>query len=84
MSVSPFFTDDEDALKLTLSADNRFCAYSNEMRVLVEFSKNKLAMVMSRSEGTFLIGRLMISLNESAVLKINSMSSRVKSLIPNK
>jgi hypothetical protein len=30
--------------------------------VRVEFSKNKLAMVMSLNEGTFLMGRLMTSL----------------------
>lgn len=54
-----------------ISADNRFCANSNEILVRVEFSKNKLAIVISRSVGTFFIGQLIISLNCVAVCKIN-------------
>ena len=50
----------------------------------LEFSKNRLAMVMSLKEGTFLIGRLMTSLNSSAVEKINSISSLVSCFMPNK
>ncbi len=65
-----------------MSADNRFSANSNERRVRVEFSKNRLAMVMSRSEGTFLMVRLMTSLKFSAVEKIRSISARESSLIP--
>src|SRR5690606_31756607 len=82
ISVSPFLTDELAAEKLTVSADNRFSANSKESLVLVEFSKNKLAIVISRSEGTFLIGRLITCLKASAVLKINSISFAVKSLIP--
>ena len=60
--VSPFLTDDCAAEKLITSAERRFCANSKDSLVLVLFSKNILAMVISRSEGTFLIGRLMTSL----------------------
>ena len=56
MSVSPFLTEDEAAEKLTTSADSRFSANSKDKRVRVEFSKNKLAMVMSLKEGTFFMG----------------------------
>ncbi len=62
MSVSPFFTEEEAAEKFTTSALKRFSASSKESRVLVEFSKNRLAMVISLSEGTFLMGRLITSL----------------------
>ena len=51
----------EDA-KFITSAESLFSASSKESLVLVLFSKNKLAIVMSRSEGTFLIGRLITSL----------------------
>src|SRR5688572_24277172 len=83
-SVSPLLTEDELALKLITSALNRFSASSNEMRVRVEFSKNKLAIVTSLSEGTFLIGLLMTSLNWSEVSKMSSMSSRVIYFIPSR
>jgi len=66
-SVSPFETDDPDELKLMASALNLFSASSNEILVLVEFSKNKFTMVTSRSEGTFFIGLCKTSLNCSAV-----------------
>ena len=55
-------TLEEDALKFTISAESLFSANSNESLVLVEFSKNKLAMVISLNDGTFLIGRLITSL----------------------
>ena len=62
IKVSPFLTDDCDAEKFITSADNRFSAISNESFVLVEFSKNKLAIVISRREGTFFIGLLITPL----------------------
>ncbi len=37
-SVSPFDTEDPDAVKLIVSADNLFSASSKEIRVRVEFS----------------------------------------------
>ena len=61
-SVSPFFTEEEEAEKLTTSADNLFSANSKDNRVLVLFSKKRLAIVISRSDGTFLIDLLITSL----------------------
>src|ERR1700749_2508518 len=84
ISVSPLLTDDDEAAKFTTSADKRFSANSNERRVRVEFSKKILAMVTSRSEGTFFIGRFKTVLKLSAVSKISSISFRFRSLIPNK
>jgi hypothetical protein len=52
--------------------------------VRVEFSKNILATVTSRREGTFLMGLLIMALKLSAVSNTSSISSRVMSLIPNK
>src|SRR5690554_998648 len=83
-SVSPFLTDEDEDEKFTTSADNLFCANSKEVRVRVEFSKKILAIVMSLSVGTFLIGRLITSLKVVAVCKINSISLLLKSFIPNK
>lgn len=62
ISVSPFLTDDCAAEKLITSADNLFWANSKESLVLVLFSKNILAIVISRNEGTFLMGLLITSL----------------------
>jgi hypothetical protein len=71
IKVSPLVTEEEEDEKLIISALNLFWASSNEILVLVEFSKNKLATVISRREGTFLIGRLMMALKLSAVSKIS-------------
>jgi hypothetical protein len=84
ISVSPLLTDDEEAAKFTTSADSRFSASSNESRVRVEFSKNMLAIVTSRSEGTFFIGLFKTDLKVSAVSNISSISARFKSFMPNK
>jgi hypothetical protein len=65
--VSPLLTLEEDAEKLIMSADNLFSASSKDNLVLVLFSKKRLAIVISLKVGTFLIGRLMISLKLSAV-----------------
>src|SRR5690606_20122687 len=82
--VSPFLTLDPPDEKLRTSAESRFSASSKEIRVRVEFSKNKLAIVMSRNVGTFLIGRLITSLKLSAVCRIISISSFVMYLIPSR
>ena len=65
---------DELAEKLIISADNLFSANSKDILVLVEFSKNKFAIVISLKDGTFFIGLLIISLKLSAVLNISSIS----------
>ena len=44
--VSPFDIDDPVDEKLIISALNLFSANSNESFVLVEFSKNRFAMVI--------------------------------------
>ena len=62
IKVSPFFTEDCPAEKLITSADSLFSASSKLSLVLVLFSKNKFAMVISLKEGTFLIGLLITSL----------------------
>ena len=82
--VSPLVTEDCEAEKLITSAERRFSANSNDRRVRVLFSKKRLAIVISRSEGTFFIGRLMTSLKWSAVSKINCISFSVIYLIPNR
>ena len=79
---SPFLTELPDALKFTMSADSLFSASSKDNLVRVEFSKNKLAMVISLKDGTFFMGRLITSLKLSAVLNIKLMSSVDSSLIP--
>ena len=58
ISVSPFLTEDWAAEKLITSAESLFWASSKDNLVRVLFSKNILAMVISLSEGTFLIERL--------------------------
>jgi len=69
VSVSPFFTEELPAVKLITSALKRFSASSNDSLVRVEFSKKRFATVKSLSEGTFLMGRLMTSLNSCCCLK---------------
>ena len=49
-----------------MSADNRFAASSKVVRVLVLGSKNKLAMVLPRSRGTFFTGLLPTVAKDSA------------------
>jgi hypothetical protein len=61
----------------TVSADRRFSANSNEMRVRVEASKKRLTIVAPRSVGTFLIARSEISLNGSATSRMVVICSRV-------
>ena len=60
---------------LTVSAERRFSANSNEMRVRVEASKKRLTIVEPRSAGTFLIARSLISLNGSAVSRMRRIWS---------
>ena len=51
-----FLTEEAAEEKFITSADNLFSAISKDNFVLVEFSKNKLATVISLNDGTFLIG----------------------------
>ena len=52
---------------LSVSALSRFSAISNDVRVRVLGSKNRLTTVLPRSAGTFLIGREPTSFIASAV-----------------
>src|SRR5690625_7288011 len=70
-SVSPLFTDDEDAERFIVSAESRFSANSKDKRVRVLSSKNRLAIVMSLRLGTFLIVRVSTSLNLTVFLEKN-------------
>src|SRR4029077_7164201 len=76
--VSPFCTELPLAATLTVSAERRFSANSNEIRVRVDASKNRLTMVLPRSAGTFLIGRSETSLNGSAVSSTSRICSDVR------
>ena len=49
-SVSPLVVDDAEPEMLIASADSRFAASSNDVRVRVEFSKNRLITVRPRSD----------------------------------
>jgi len=58
INVSPFDTLLLDEEMLTTSAERRFPAISNDVRVRVDASKKRLMTVLPRSVGTFLIGRV--------------------------
>ncbi len=76
---SPLDTEDPLAEKLMTSADRRFSAASKEMRVRVESSKKRLTIVRPRRVGSFLIGRSATRAISSAVSRIRTASSRVRS-----
>ena len=82
MSVSPFSTLDPEAVKLSVSAERRFSAISNETRVRVDASMKRLMTSCPRSAGTFFTGRSLTSLNPSAVSRINSISSGSSASMP--
>src|SRR5690606_1319663 len=71
INVSPLLTEEEEAAKLIVSAERRFSANSKDKRVRVEFSKNTFAIVISRRDGTFFIGRFNTSLKFAAVSRIS-------------
>ena len=82
--VSPFFRLDIDELKLIRSALRRLAAISNELRVRVEFSKNRLTTVLPFRAGTFLTSRLETSMKASAVSRMVSMSSTLSCSMPSR
>ncbi len=77
--LSPLDTLDPFAEKLITSADSRSAAASNEIRVRVESSKNRLTTVRPRSVGSFLMERPTICASSSAVSRTSSASSFVRS-----
>ena len=80
INVSPLFIDDCEAEKLITSALSLFWANSKDNFVLVLFSKNKFAIVISLKVGTFFIGLFISSLKKSAVSKIKLTSDTFKSV----
>src|SRR5687767_12432040 len=81
-SVSPLLRLDDDTLILTASAESRFAASSNDVRVLVDDSKKRLMTVLPRSAGTFFTSRVEISRKFSAVSRMPVISAAVRSRIP--
>ena len=53
ISVSPLAADDAEPEMLIVSADSRLAAISKDVRVRVEFSKNRLMTVRPRSDVSF-------------------------------
>src|SRR4051812_1991754 len=80
--VSPLLTDEPATATFTVSAESRFSANSNEIRVRVEASKNRLTMVFPRSAGTFLMARSLTSLNGSAVSRMSWICSALSGSSP--
>ena len=80
-SDSPLLTDDPFAEKLMTSAERRFAAASNEMRVRVESSKKRLTTVLPRSVGSFLTSRDWVSRMSSATSRMRRASSRARVLV---
>ena len=78
LRLSPLETLEPLAEKLMTSADSRLAAASNEIRVRVESSKNRLTTVRPRRVGSFLIGRSASRASSSAVSRTSSASSRVE------
>ncbi len=76
---SPFFREEDPAAKERTSADMRLAAVSNDMRVLVESSKNRVATVRPRSVGTFGFARRPTSTKESATRSTSVISSGPRS-----
>ncbi|CAJ4827131.1 Uncharacterised protein [Burkholderia pseudomallei] len=62
--------DDALMFRLITSADSRFAAISNVVRVRVEFSKNRLNTDLPRKSGTFFTSRSVTLTNCSAVSRI--------------
>ena len=74
-SVSPLVTLEVAVAMLSVSALRRFSAISNDVRVRVLGSKNRLTTVRPRSVGTFLMARPPISFIASAVSRMSVISS---------
>ena len=75
MSVSPLLTLLPLLVKAITSALSRWAASSKLVRVRVLSSKNALTTTRPRRAGTFLTLRVETSLNESAVSRMNWISS---------
>ncbi len=78
---SPLETLDPLAEKLMTSAESRLAAVSNEIRVRVESSKNRLTTVRPRSVGSFLISRDCVAAIWAAVSRMRIASARERSAV---
>ena len=78
-SDSPLSTLDPAAFRLTTSAESRLAASSNDELVRVEDSKKTVITVRPRRVGTFFRSRRMTASKLSAVARIRSTSSRLRS-----
>ena len=84
-SVSPLTTLEVPMATLSVSALSRFSAISNEVRVRVLGSKNRLMTVRPRSVGTFLIGALADFLHRvGGVEHRATISSALRSAMPSR
>src|SRR5262249_17630979 len=75
-SVSPFVEEDTAMFRLITSAERRFAAISNVVRVRVEGSKNTLNTDFPRRSGTFFTSRSVTPMKEAAVSRMCSSTSR--------
>src|SRR5687768_477308 len=83
-SVSPLTTLDVPMATLSVSALSRFSAISNDVRVRVLGSKNRLTTVRPRSAGTFLTVREPTSFIASAVSRMRTISSGESASMPSR
>src|SRR6266436_2436493 len=74
--VSPLVEDDTVMFRLMTSAERRFAAISNVVRVRVEGSKNRLNTLLPRSNDTFFTSRSVTPTKDSAVSRICTSTSR--------
>ncbi|OPZ50756.1 MAG: hypothetical protein BWY91_02789 [bacterium ADurb.BinA028] len=83
-SDSPLDVEEPLPVMLMVSADIHLPAISNDDRVRVESSKNRLMTVRPRRVGSFLTSRRCTSCIEAAVSRIESTSSRDRSAEDNR
>src|SRR5882672_87527 len=75
-SVSPLLDEDAAIFRLMTSAERRLAAISKVVRVRVEGSKKRLKIDFPRSSGTFFTSRPVTPMNDAAVSRICTSTSR--------
>src|SRR5882724_1479222 len=75
-SVSPLVEEDTAMFRLMTSAERRLAAISNVVRVRVEGSKNRLKTDLPRKSGTFFTSRSVTPMNDAAVSRMWTTTSR--------
>jgi hypothetical protein len=81
-SVSPLAAELCEGEMFTASALRRLAAISNEVRVRVEFSKNRLMTVLPRRVASFLTGSAAIAWWRSARSRITPIAAASRSAMP--